>query len=328
MSLDKTIALICTTFNCRDEIEPALSTFISDSNLKMLNEIVILDGGSTDSTWECLQEYTDKVQKLKVYQEPGANISRGRNGAIERTSSDIIVTFDSGTIYQADWLSLMLKPFEDNSVKVVGGTTEAYGKTVFEKCLAAFKDPGRIGLKPSHRGCAFYKEVWSKIGGYPEHVPAGEDTWFNSQWQKMGYKYVNVPAAVNLWRVRGTWKGMFKMARRNFKGHVALGETSSAFKIFLIMMINVSVFLLCLPVGFWDFRIWLVASGLYFIYLMWRLFGKARWRYFINPLRFCVGIYVLTSSDWGTSVGVIEGAFLFLKHRIFCKIRGIHAGRI
>jgi len=316
INLDKSVALICTTYNCKDEVEPALHVFTSETNLNLLNEITILDGGSTDGTWELLQELAEKTSKLNVYQEPGANISRGRNGAIERSSSDIIVTFDSGTIYKDDWLSYMLKPFEDSGVKVVGGTTVSYGETLFEKTLSSLKDPNRTNRKPSHRGCAFYKEVWEKIGGYPEDVRAGEDTWFNTQWYNLGYKYVNVPEAINLWHVRGSWGSMFKMTRRNFKGHIALGEPSSALKLFLITLMNLFVFVMCPMIGIWDLRISFLGIGVYFLYLIWRLFGKCRWRYFINPLHFFIGIYVLTASDWGTSVGVIEGSIVFLKRLI------------
>ena len=90
-------SLICTTFNCKDELNLGLITLTSPNNPGLLSEIVIVDGGSKDGTWELLQEWCGKVPKLKVCQVQRANIPRGRNEAIKRTDAEIIVRFDSGT---------------------------------------------------------------------------------------------------------------------------------------------------------------------------------------------------------------------------------------
>ena len=309
--MKRTVALICTSYNCKDELGIALRTFTSDSNLELLSEIIIVDGGSKDGTWEVLSQWAQKIAKMKVYQVSGANISQGRNEAIERTDAEVIVTFDSGTQYDADWLRLILQAFEDESVRVVGGLTICCGETMFEKCFAALGDQKRAAIKPSHRGCAFYREVWEKIGGYPEHVRAGEDTWFNTQGERMGYKYVNVPEAKNYWKVRGRWKDVFRMQRRNTKGHIALGESSGTIRIFLITAIYLVV-ALSLILGFYDYRIWYGGAGLYVSLLIKGLLGKGRWHCFAHPARFIVGFYVLTGSDLGTSLGAIEGFLIFL----------------
>ncbi|MHC4158341.1 MAG: glycosyltransferase [Planctomycetota bacterium] len=171
-------ALICTTYNCRDELEDALEMFTSESGLESLDEIVIVDGGSNDGTWELLKEWAERAVELEVYQVPGANIPRGRNEAIKRTDAQIIVTFDSGTRYNGGWLRLMLKPFEDEQVSVVGGLSVSHGETLFEECFAAFDERKRTDplLGPSHRAIAYRRKVWEQIGGYPEDVDGGEDT--------------------------------------------------------------------------------------------------------------------------------------------------------
>jgi len=316
--MNKTVALICTTLNCKSELDSSLEIFTSQRNLAMLKEIIIVDGGSKDGTWELLENWSNKVSKLKIRQVPGANISRGRNEAIRMTDAEIIVSSDSGTKYNDDWLELILKPFENEEISVVGGLTVPYGKGLFAKCLAVFKDDSRAAIQPSHRGVAFYKKVWEKIGGYPEHVDAGEDTWFNTQYQKLGYKYVNVPEAKNFWQVRNSWKGTFEMQRRNVKGHIILAEPFGTVKMFLISLVNLFIGL-CFIVGFIDHKVWYVALILYALYVAKRVLGKNRWRTFVNPIILVVGIYVLTSSDIGTTVGVLEGSISFLKNKIFNK---------
>ncbi|HBR18945.1 MAG: hypothetical protein A2Y13_11600 [Planctomycetes bacterium GWC2_45_44] len=316
--MNKEAALICTTLNCRDELDSSLEIFTAQRNLEMLKEIIIVDGGSRDGTWELLIKWSQKVSKLKIRQVPGANISRGRNEAIRMADADIVVGFDSGTKYNDDWLELMLKPFEDEEVSIVGGLTICCGSGLFAQCLAAFKDEPRAAIQPSHRGIAFYKKVWEKIGGYPEHVAAGEDTWFNTQSMKLGYKYVNVPEAKNFWEVRNSWKGVLKMQRRNAKGHIILAEPFGTAQMFLIALIY-PFMLLCAICGFFEHKIWYAALVLYAVYLAKRMFGKNRWRIFMNPVKFAVGFYALTGFDIGMTIGVLEGSILFLKNKIINK---------
>ncbi len=311
----KKVALICTTYNCKDELDNALKTFTSPSDLELLDEIVIVDGGSTDGTWRLLERYAETVSKLKVYQVPGANISRGRNEAIGRSDADIIVSFDSGTRYSDNWLELMLKPFEDDSISVVGSLTVCCGETLFETCLASFgQGSGKDSTWCSHRGIAYLRTVWEQIGGYPEHVEAGEDSWFNAQWKKLGVRYVHVPEARVYWRTRGSWRAVFKMSRRNSKGHVALGMHAGTITMFLIT----AVYLLCgacVILGAYNRLMWYVAIGFYAVYVTKRMMGKGRWRKFMNPVRLLVGVYALTAFDLGVAVGTIEGSMLLFKHK-------------
>jgi glycosyltransferase involved in cell wall biosynthesis len=281
----------------------------------LLNEIVIVDGGSKDGTWEVLEGWAQKYLKLRVYQVPGANIGCGRNEAIKRTESEIIVSFDSGTKYPKNWLKLMLKPFWDEGAEVVGGRTIHTGETFFETCAITFKDVRKADIQPSHRGCAFCKKVWQKIGGYPAHVEGGEDTWFNTQWMKFGFKCVYVPEAKQYWMSRKRWVDIFEMRRRNTKGHIALGETSG-------MITNILVTIVCvlsaifIVLGFFNPSFWYIAGVLYGANVVKRMLCRGRWKVFINPVKALVGFYILLAFDLGMTLGALEGAVLFLRDKI------------
>lgn len=316
--MNKTAALICTTYNCKDELDVALRTFTSEDNLRLVDEVVIVDGGSRDGTWELLNEWMQKVAKLKVYQVPGANISQGRNEAVKRANADIIVSFDSGTKYKDNWLRLMLEPFNSQGAAVVGGSTEAYGNTRFQKCLAAlYNNRSKADtFNPSHRGIAYLKEVWEKVGRYPGNAEAGEDTAFNTQWRNMGYKYVNVKEAKNYWLTRAKWSEGFKMARRNTRGHMSLGEPTGTWVILTITSLYLFC-VLCLIGGLYRPVLWYLGMIFYAFYLMKRLFGRGRWRVTAQPINFIIGWYALLSLDLGTALGALEGLVIFLWRRLF-----------
>src|SRR5438445_4411990 len=58
-------------------------------------EIVVADGGSTDGTREALQRWTSRLP-LRVVDARGDNIARGRDVAIEASTSELIAVTDAG----------------------------------------------------------------------------------------------------------------------------------------------------------------------------------------------------------------------------------------
>src|SRR5216683_8029082 len=74
-------------------------------------EVIIVDGGSTDGTWERLHaakaKYAnlipirDESCRLPISQGP---IARGRNEAIRAASSEVVACADAGCGYAPDWL--------------------------------------------------------------------------------------------------------------------------------------------------------------------------------------------------------------------------------
>jgi glycosyltransferase involved in cell wall biosynthesis len=309
----KNVALVSTTYNCKEELRSALDTIISDENLSLLKEIVIVDGGSEDGTWELLQEWALKISCMEAYRIPGANISRGRNEAIERTTSEIIVTFDTGTKYCDEWLKHMLSPFwEDPEMHAVGGVTVGTGETLFQKVLCAIyeecfvpessskeSDVSVIKGGSSHRCIAYRRVVWEKIGGYPENVQAGEDTWFNTRITDLGMKVTASPDAKCYWMVREGFKSLWKMTYRNVRGHLGLRGNRSTVKIYGIMVLNLLVITGAM-LGFWIPLAWWFSGVLYLAHLASQLLRKTRRGFFVNPVHFLYGVAITLCTDCAT----------------------------
>ena len=95
-------SFIATVFNEEKNIESFLDSLLNQTEKP--NEIVIVDGGSKDKTYEILKEYSKKNKLIKVYQEKGSNIARGRNIAISKAKEDIILVSDAGCILDKDWI--------------------------------------------------------------------------------------------------------------------------------------------------------------------------------------------------------------------------------
>lgn len=297
-----TVALIATVYNCRDELKQSLSGFVSERNVALVDEIVISDGGSTDGTWELLQQHADAIPKFRPVREKGANICRGRNMAIQASTGEILVLFDSGTTYCEGWLDQMLKPFrEDAGIDVVEGITEPVGSGTFQEALCHLGGVGanlhsQLPQGASHRCIAYRRRVWEQVGGYPEHVRAGEDTWFNARLRKLGMSIRFVPEARCYWDVRGDFRSLWRMQYRNTRGHVELRGNWGTGRIYAIASVYLVVATLAVC-GIWHPVAWVFGAGLYLAYLGHRLLRKGRRGHFLNPLHFAMGTAILACLD-------------------------------
>ncbi len=66
MDVHPRISGYTTTYNCVDQKYPFVQSITS--MLPFCEEVVVMDGGSTDGTWESLQELAEKNEKIKIYQ--------------------------------------------------------------------------------------------------------------------------------------------------------------------------------------------------------------------------------------------------------------------
>lgn len=208
------VSLICTVYNEAKSIHEFLASIAALKRLP--DELIVVDAGSKDGTLELLREFADGVPfPVKILVENGCNIARGRNIATMNASHEVIVVTDAGCCLDNNWIEEICAPFSVGA-DVVGGWYQPDTRSDFER-VAAFLTFPKLGtfdeskFLPSSRSLAYKKEVWAKVGGYPEWLTfAGEDTLFDLQIIKKGYKIIFQPQAVVFWRPRSNLKSFIK----------------------------------------------------------------------------------------------------------------------
>jgi glycosyltransferase involved in cell wall biosynthesis len=213
------ISLITTVKNEEHSIAAFLSSICRQTRLP--DEVVIVDGGSTDQTVALIREA--KVPNVHLVEYP-SNIAAGRNVAIRLAAHDFIAVTDAGCHLHPDWLEKITSPLSDADV-VVGGYRPIV-KSLFDACQGSVV--GLFGsertlkrFSPSSRSLAFRKSMWEGIGGYPEWLDYSEDAYFHKQLLAK-FRVLFAPDAVVEWEQRKTLASVFRQFFRYMEGE-ALG---------------------------------------------------------------------------------------------------------
>ena len=202
-------ALIATLFNEADSVAEWWDCLMRQTVTP--DEIAIVDGRSSDGTWETLLKLRDAAPlRVPVRLEcRKCNIAAGRNAAIRLTRADILAVNDAGSSPEPQWFEEITRPLlADGTLDVVGGCSVPILQNDFQKTLPQLEpEPPAPALPdeifPSSRNIAFRRRAWADVGGYPEWLTRiGEDALFNFELHKIGKRFAYTPRARVCWPVR------------------------------------------------------------------------------------------------------------------------------
>ncbi len=302
------ISMISTVKNEEKNINKFILSIINQT--RKPEELIIVDGGSKDKTCEILKEYSKKYSWIKVYQLIGANIAKGRNFAIEKSKGDIIFTSDCSTIFEKNWVKKISNAFNEN-VDIAFGKYFVKPKNLIEKFLISrLPNWDKINpnlFLPSNRHTAFRKNVWKKVGGFPEHIKRADDNWFHEKAHKSNFKYKFIKNARVEWLLDRTLKTTLKLAFLDSKteGFTFMFTKRKVYwaELFLLA-IGLALIFLGIFVNI-QILLWVLVMGLVFLIL----FGGLR-------------TYLKTKSIKIGFIGLILTPLLYLAH-VFGVITGM-----
>lgn len=280
-----TVSLIITVRNEAKSLPRLLDSIAAQTHAP--DEIVIVDGGSTDATLAVLREAATRLP-LKIISQPGANISQGRNTAIRAARGDIICATDAGVRLDSCWVEELVKPFgggllpkdekesssfilHPSAFAVVSGFFIPDPRGVFETALAATTLPALADIVPekflpSSRSIAFRKTAWEQVNGYPEWLDYCEDLIFDFALRGANFRFVFAPRAIAHFRPRHSLRAFCKQYYHYARGD---GKANLFFKRHLV---RYGTYLIALPLvigltvaaPLWSIPLWLFAAAFMF----------------------------------------------------------------
>jgi GT2 family glycosyltransferase/glycosyltransferase involved in cell wall biosynthesis len=214
--------VVIPNWNGRDLLEKYIPSIVTALAGNAVNEILVVDNGSTDGSAEFLREAFPQVTVLPLKENLG--FGGGSNAGFRAAKNDVVVLLNSDMRVAEDFLAPLLKGFDDPEVFAVS-------------CQIFFSDPAKLReetgltqgwwqdgtLRVRHRidnqvddlfpcfyggggSCAFDRRKFLELGGFDELLAPFylEDTDLGYLAWKRGWKVLYQPQSVVYHEHRGT----------------------------------------------------------------------------------------------------------------------------
>lgn len=314
MNKARRVAVVLTVKNDAAGAAETLQSLLDQT--RRPDEMVIVDGGSTDGTLNMLRSFAARDSRIRVIEAPGANIARGRNLGTAAATTEIIATTDGGCRAEPTWLAELMRPFEaDEGVEFVGGLYAIAPQSLLESVVGLCTmrgqweavDPARFN--PSGRSQAYTKALWRRAGGWPEWIHYSEDTLYSMRLRELAEGRALAERAIVHWRPRASLSAIGRQFYHygTGRGHTQIGAADFAYH-----LRNMGLLLLACAAALFDDRLWLLVIAGFLYFFVWSFHGKA-WRAMRHtgrrsayPLALLVLWVVLFSNTWGYVVGTMQ----------------------
>lgn len=286
-------------------------------------DIVINDNGSSDNTVSLIKEYQKNYKNIKLIESDGKSIGEGRNTAIANSGGDILAIMDAGISPENTWLERVVAPLlKDPSLDVSWGHIifDAKSRVIPSTCLSKalvfltkYPEDRKDGKNvPSS---AFRREVWQKLGKFPEIQLPIEDLLLIDLISEKGFKATHVnDARAYYYRYPTSYAGVYKKWIISAYSSFMTKKSEQGFlRQFIIFgLFFLPLFLLILDIRMISFVfIYIVLFLLYKVKLNTEL-GK---KVFSNPRLFftVVNLFIILNS--ARLVGVIKAIIMIATGR-------------
>jgi cellulose synthase/poly-beta-1,6-N-acetylglucosamine synthase-like glycosyltransferase/peptidoglycan/xylan/chitin deacetylase (PgdA/CDA1 family) len=233
------VSIVVPAYNEAAGIEQAVRSLAASDYPEF--EVLVVDDGSNDGTGELVDEMG--LTRVRVIREPNRGKAEALNTGIAAAKHELIVAVDADTVFLAETLGALVRPFADERVGAVAGNTKVgnrnsmLGRWQHIDYVTGFNLDRRLydvlGCMPTVPGAvgAFRRSALTEVGGFSSDTLA-EDTDVTIALGRLGWKVVyaerargftETPASLGgLWRQRyrwsfGTMQSVWKHRRALFR---------------------------------------------------------------------------------------------------------------
>lgn len=189
-------SIIIPTYNSAETLEMALNSISQQTNNNV--EVVIMDGGSEDTTLEIAKSYEDKINQLVVHSEKDKGIYDAMNKGLEKATGNWVLFMGSDdTFYDHTVLQDVAKVVEKSSANVIYGNAKIVGDTGWAKdgevYAGEFDLPKLLNQNICHQAMFYNLDfVKNEIGTFNLRYKKSSDWDFNLRcWSKQPFKFMD-----------------------------------------------------------------------------------------------------------------------------------------
>lgn len=195
------LAICVLTHNRHEDLANTLQAI---KNLgSIISECLVLDNGSSDGTFELLQEISEDFPTLRFFRsEKNLGVSQGRNFLWERTNADLILAMDDDILVEMASIQAILCEFRSHDAPSI----------VSPKITEAETGRTLNGNRVFWRGDTLYEAcfllprvILDSVGGFdPNLFVAGEGQDYAIRVKKSGFRIRRIDSAevIHVQRIR------------------------------------------------------------------------------------------------------------------------------
>ncbi len=111
------ISIIVPIYNVEQYIRKCIESLMGQTYKNI--EIILVDDGSKDNSYEICKEYAEKDGRIKLIHKENGGLSDARNVGIENATGEYITLLDSDDWFSYNFCEIMLKEIKEQSADIV-----------------------------------------------------------------------------------------------------------------------------------------------------------------------------------------------------------------
>lgn len=194
------VSIIIPAFNCHATIGKCLDSLIRQVTTHSL-EIIIIDDGSTDETYEAVSAYSKSYDNVRVFKQPNRGVSSARNLGIKFSAGEAITFVDADDYVKPDYIDNLVDKFDTDVDLVVSEGIDVSkdgetfgGKKTKEDMLIELGCNYDFDAPYAHStvwGCLFRRSLICDLQ-FNMNLSVGEDSVFFYQAFKKSRKTIHI----------------------------------------------------------------------------------------------------------------------------------------
>ena len=161
------VSLVMAAYNAEDYIVRSIDTALAQSFLDL--ELIIVDDGSTDSTPDIIDWYTNKYSNILAIHKENGGVATARNVGIERANGEYIGFLDNDDMIRPEMVIKLHDSVKKNECdiamssvcQIVNGVSQKFIQYPMEEDVAMTMD--EFFNMHFTKGCMFSVVIWNKL---------------------------------------------------------------------------------------------------------------------------------------------------------------------
>jgi len=231
------VSIILPVFNEERYLESCLKTLRQVGYPKDKYEIITVDNGSADNSFDIAKKHADLALCL-----PDVNVGAVRNFGVKHAKGEVLAFLDSDCLVPGNWLYQGVGLLHSEEKHVYGGSLNLRENPYWiEKFWLLSDNTDKVPQHDLLGSCIFIrKEAFHEAGGFDESVTSGEDSALSNTLLGLGYK-VKIDPSLGVVHLGNptTVRGFIKRQIWHSENYVKAFRDSMKDKVFWLIIIYI-----------------------------------------------------------------------------------------